>query len=265
MNVERLHDTDELRSFLINDRLASAYLLGNLDPAYFQWCKVFGTRDPQAHLNSLVMIYSGLSLPVVFTAGNEQATSDLFTEKKVPFPERFQFHVSGNQLQEIEKHFPLSSKRKMIRMGLHRENYRPGASDTSHVRKLGHRDTASIIDLYHHYPDNLFEAYQLETGYYYGIPDPDDPHGSLISIAGIHVFSEINDIALIGNFVTRPDHQGEGLSTACTSTLLDALLQKVSYVALNVPDGNEPALRLFEKFGFAVNNEFHEGVVNVYN
>ena len=56
MAVEHITDREELRAFLMKDRLANAYLLGNLDPAYFQFCKWYGLRDEHAELQSLALL-----------------------------------------------------------------------------------------------------------------------------------------------------------------------------------------------------------------
>ena len=56
-----------------------------------------------------------------------------------------------------------------------------------------------------------------------------------------------------------PDHRGQGLARSCVSHLLDALFERVSYVALNVQSDNAPAIELFESFGFVANNIFFEG------
>jgi len=140
---------------------------------------------------------------------------------------------------------------------LERSNYKTRTTEHE-VERLGHRDTAAIMDLYQHYPDNFFEPYQLETGLYFGVRDEEL---GLSSIAGIHVFNEEHDVAVIGNFVTHPDRRGQGLATACTARLLDELFGRVSFVALNVQEDNAPAIKMYGNFGFEKNNIFFEGRV----
>jgi ribosomal protein S18 acetylase RimI-like enzyme len=260
MAVEQVRDREELRDFLMHDRLASAYLLGNLDPAYFQWCKAYGARDDHDALESVVLLYTGLSLPAVFTAGDERHFGELLEAIRTELPERFHFHVQEKQLAALRGVYEPSQTRRMWRMGLERQRYiQQSFDDPPQVERLGHRDTAAIMELYQHYPDNLFEAYQLETGYYFGVRDPEL---GLASIAGIHVFSEEHDVAVIGNFVTHPDRRGEGLASACTARLLDELFERVSFVALNVQADNAAAIHMYGKFGFDKNNIFYEGIVD---
>lgn len=263
MSAELIQNRDELREFLVKDRLANAYLLGNLDPSYFQFCKWYGLRGEKGELESLSLIYTGLSLPVVFMVGPEAHFQEMLQECQSVLPERFHFHVQEDRMQVINGLFEPTMYQKMHRMGLGRSQYKHGNTrvlENIHVERLGHRDTLAIMDLYQHYPDNFFEPYQLETGLYFGVRDEDL---GLSSIAGIHVFSEEHDIAVIGNFVTHPDRRGRGLATACTAKLLDALFERISFVALNVQEGNDPALRMYSNFGFEKNNVFYEGRVDI--
>ena len=255
MAVEKLTDREELRQFLIRDRLANAYLLGNLDPSYFQFCKWYGARDESGELKNLLLVYSGLSLPVVFTSGNGEGLQKFLEASRDRIPDRFHYHVLEDQMAALEAVFDPPRAEAMIRMGLAREEFAPRKSD-ERVERLGHRDTAAIMDLYQHYPDNFFEPYQLETGLYFGIRGETE---ELVSMAGVHVVSETHDIAVIGNLVTHSEHRGSGLATICTARLLEELFERVSLVALNVGRENAPAVKLYENFGFRSNNVFFEG------
>jgi len=258
MTVTRVDSREELRDFLIQDRLANAYMLGNLDPAYFQFSRWYGARRDDGSLGSLVLLYTGLSIPVVFMAGTEPDFRQLLEDTRRVLPGRFHFHVLDEQMEVVKQVFEPASAQRMVRMGLSRERYEQHRVDGgfNDVRRLGHRDTAAIMKLYEHYPDNFFEPYQLETGLYFGIRDA---QLGLSSIAGIHVVSKDHDIAVIGNFVTHPARRGLGLASRCTGRLLDELFQTVSLVALNVQEGNAPAVHMYEKFGFEQNNVFYEG------
>ena len=259
MSIERIENRDELRGFLMSDRLANAYMLGNLDPAYFQFCRWYGQRREDGTLGSVVLLYTGLSLPVVFMAGTEPDFEQLLREVKPELPDRFHFHVLEDQVDIVAEVFQPVDSQRMLRMGLHRSVYGDLPSKVrseAKVTRLGHRDTGAIMNLYQHYPDNFFEPYQLETGLYFGVRDEEL---GLASIAGIHVVSEDHDVAVIGNFVTHPERRGEGLASACTGRLLSELFERVSLVALNVQEDNEPAVRMYRNFGFEQNNVFFEG------
>jgi ribosomal protein S18 acetylase RimI-like enzyme len=255
MTVVELTDREELRDFLVQDRLANAYLLGNLDPAYFQFCRWYGTRADDGSLGNLLLVYRGLSLPVVFMVGHAPKIVDFLHSCKAVLPERFHFHILENYMGAVESVLHPSQVQPMFRMGLERSHFKPWKTELP-VERLGHRDTAAIMALYEHYPDHFFEPYQLETGLYFGIRDEDL---GLVSIAGIHVVSEEHDVAVIGNLVTHSQARGKGLATACTGRLLVELFERVSLVALNVQQDNVPAIRMYQNFGFESNNVFFEG------
>ena len=83
----------------------------------------------------------------------------------------------------------------------------------------------------------------LESGYYYGHREA----GELVSVAGIHVFSEQFDVAAIGNIVTHADFRSRGHSRRCTAALLRGLFGKVSLAALNVHTENEAAQTVYRR------------------
>ncbi len=254
--IERVSDREELCRHLQDDRFANAYLLGDLDPDYFPFCTWFVARDREGSIESIVTYYEGLSLPAVRATGSRYGVDRIFEECQGQFPDRFHFHVVEPHLEAVQRRFEVHHLCKMQRMGLARGHYEPSDLD-ERVRRLDHRDTAAIMELYEHYPDNLFEPSQLETGYYFGIDD--ESGDGLSSIAGVHVVSEEHDVAAIGNLVTHPDARGRGLATACTERLLDELFECVSRVALNVRHDNSPAISVYKHFGFRLNRLFWEG------
>ena len=265
MPVEALEKTDQLRDFLTQDRVGNAYLLGDLDPAYLPFCDWFGFVE-RGRIEALVLVYKGLSLPAVLTVGPvgdpdraHRYLDALFAEIKAKLPSRFWMHAPEPHKPAVAAHFKTNKLKRMIRMSLHRDHYKPFGTQVP-VRRLDHPDTAAIMALYKHYPDNFFEPYQLETGLYFG-SETDEGKG-LSAIAGIHVFSRTYDIAAIGNLVTHPDYRRRSYATAVTTRLLDELFKSVSLVTLNVQEGNVAAIGTYEKFGFTHHHVYYEGRVS---
>lgn len=256
--IERIEDEQLLRRFLMHDRCANAYLLGKLDPSYEPFCKWYGERGADGELENLLLWYQGLSIPVAFMVSQKQRDQRAFFQAGAQvLPSRFHFHVIGDQMSAFREACDVEHYKQMHRMGLERADYQHVALPAGQqVERLGHRDTAAIMALYEHYPDHFFEPYQLETGLYFGVRDPE---GGLLSIAGVHVISPEHNVAVIGNLVTHPEARGAGHATACTRALLNDLFERVSFVALNVQVNNEPAIRMYTNFGFEPNNIFFEG------
>src|SRR5690606_3070892 len=97
-----LKDKQLLRDFLLEDPVANAYQLGDLDPLYFDFCRWFGDRDASGALRSLLLLYTGLSLPVVITCGSADGIRDILRDVREVLPNRFYFHVQDHHLDMLE-------------------------------------------------------------------------------------------------------------------------------------------------------------------
>lgn len=271
-NGLEVRDHEELRAFLTQDPVANAYLLGDLDPLYAPYCTWYGSRDAEGNLGALLLLYMGLRLPAVLTvappnAGASDALAvqrslalldELFAEVRPKLPRQFWVHAWEHHQPYLDRYFLASDLKRMIRMALRREDYRPHPGHAP-VRRLGHVDTAPIMELYSTSPDHFFEPYQLESGLYFGVDSEEQDR--LAAIAGIHVHSEAYDIAAIGNLVTHPKLRRRGYATAATTVLLNELFKTVSLVTLNVEEANVAAIKTFEKFGFQCHHVYFEGCV----
>jgi ribosomal protein S18 acetylase RimI-like enzyme len=265
MAVTEIQDSETLRALLAQDKVGNAYLLGYLDPAYAPFSGWFGFHQGD-QLQGLVLLYTGLRLPALMMCTPQPPSEaraildQILTQIRPRLPEQLWVHARDAHKPVLARHFycerPLSH---MIRMGLTRPEYRPRGQHQAQVRRLGHADTAAIIDLYKHYPDNFFEPYQLESGLYFGVDRGGDL--GIAAIAGVHLVSKTYDIAAIGNVMTHPDCRKRGYASAVTRRLLEELFKLVSLVTLNVRRDNAAATALFEKFGFVHHHTYHEGMV----
>ena len=75
-----------------------------------------------------------------------------------------------------------------------------------------------------------------------------DLHGEVVGYVGAEtVLDECN----IGNIVTRKDYRGRGFASVMMEILLSGLKNKgINKIFLEVEHDNEPAIALYEKFGF---------------
>ena len=251
--VQVLEATDpELEAVLSEDPINSAYMLGDLDAPYAEHCMWYGLKDDG--LRAVLLLYSGLSAPAVLTKGDATDVEALVQATRPALPRRFYCQIRPAHRKAIECHFELMDEKDMIRMGCSRGDYLT-SSDPSGVEALNHRDTAAIMSLYTHYPDNFFEPTMLGSGLYFGMRDDDE----LVSVAGLHVLSERHDVAAIGNIVTHADRRGQGLASKCVRRLLDELFDRVGHVTLNVERDNLAAIACYKKFGFTERYPFVEG------
>ncbi len=119
--------------------------------------------------------------------------------------------------------------------------------DTSAVQQLGISDAKDLQELYSmSYPGNWFESRMLKTGYYYGVRQG----GTLVSVAGVHLYSQQYRVAALGNITTHPQFRGQGLAAAACTKLCQALLPTVDHIGLNVKADNKGAISCYAKLGF---------------
>lgn len=258
MQVRRVTEVEKLRELLMQQPFLNAYMLCDLDPPFSQYAKWMGCFDSTDRVTAVLLLYSGLSVPVVLACGSHDEVALLYKQTHSWFlPQRVYSQVHERHGSTLGKYYRMAGLERILRMSLSKDRYqRPEAFDQA--SRLGHQDTAQIMQLYStHYPNAFFEPYQLETGYYFGIKDGDQ----LVSIAGIHGISEKSSIAAIGNVVTHPDYRSKRLSTRCIARLLDELFTVVDKIALNVREDNVVAQRTFSNLGFEPRATFLEGII----
>lgn len=251
-------DDVRLRTYLRARPVERAYMLGDLDPAraeHCQWWAIPG--DAPGLLDAVALLYTGLRVPAVLTSGRTNDVHALIHAIQGQLPRTFYAQLRTHHVPSVMRSLRMSPPEERVRMGLTRATYTPSGG-TDGVKPVGHRDTGALMALYTHYPDNFFDPAQLDTGLYCGIWEDD----TLVSVAGLHVLSEANDIAAIGNIVTHTDYRGQGMASRCVKALLDRLFTRVGHVALNVSADNGPAIRCYEKFGFQEQHRFVEAWVH---
>lgn len=130
--------------------------------------------------------------------------------------------------------------------------------DCSQVVRLTENDLEDMFGLYEEgYPGNWFNSRMLQTKQYFGLR----LNHRLLSVAGIHVYSEKYKVAALGNIVTHPDYRGKGFGKAVTAKLCQSLSGHVDNIGLNVKADNDAAIALYEKSGFQIVSTFYELVV----
>jgi predicted GNAT family acetyltransferase len=96
----------------------------------------------------------------------------------------------------------------------------------------------------------------LATNQYYGIKNDE----AILSVAGVHVYSQKYRIATLGNVTTHPRMRNRGLATKCVVTLLKTLEPEVDFIGLNVKADNEVAIALYHTVGFTIASSYEEAL-----
>ncbi len=260
----RADGADRVRRMLAHDPIGSAYMLGDLDPLHASSCTWWVASDDTRDV-AAVLVYTGLSAPALLTHGTTDGIVAILSRFSNDLPPRAHVHFLPEHLDVLQHQFDVDRLRSMVRMGarahdLGLDGHRlPDPTAYHPIERLGHRDTGDIMEIYATFPDSFFEPHQLSTGHYYGVRTRD---GRLVAVAGVHIASRDERLAVLGNIVTLPEHRGRGLSTHVTAHLCRALVADgADHLALNVEGQNQSATRVYEKLGFRANCTYLEGFV----
>ena len=127
--------------------------------------------------------------------------------------------------------------------------------DTSDTVPLTASDADELLKFYHEsYPGHWFEPNMLDTGEYFGIRGAD----SLVSVAGVHVYSEQYKVAALGNIATHSAHRRNGYAKAAIAGLCKNLLKTADHIGLNVKADNHAAIACYQKLGFEIIGSYEE-------
>ena len=244
MSWQRLDDTAVIRAFCARDPGRYLFHLGDLDPAERPQADYFAWGAP-AKPEALLLLYRGLSVPALIAFGGAGAIGAPFAEALPLLPPAGFVHGFDADL------LTLASARTVTRRGRFRrmlwKGFPGSVGEARRARALGPADLAQLSALYaDSYPEAHFEPVQLGKGMFYGVEEK----GVLLSVAGLHVYSEAEGVAMLGNIATRTERRGEGHARAATAALLAALGPRVRWIGLNVHAGNRAAERLYKRLGF---------------
>ncbi len=239
-SVERLDDRDTIRAVLAPEAAYGAYALAQLAPPYFPQSEWWAASGPTGRA---VVLHSrgGLGRAMV-TFGDTTALDVLLSLHP---GSRFCFaSFRPDHREVVQRHFIVSRNELMVRMSVSKEAFQAVEGET--VRLQG-RDIGHINRLYSAEGGSAsYTSRHVDQGVYYGVIAND----KLVSIAGTHVDSPGERVAVVGNVFTHPRHRGEGLATIATSVVTQALLEHCDMVALTVEESNAPALAVYRKLGY---------------
>ena len=146
-------------------------------------------------------------------------------------------------LTVLEAYYDLDDVQRMLRMAITPADFRRVSGPTV---KLDPSHLAALRQLYRLGGGDAFAPYQLRDGVYYGV----EADGQLVSAAGTHLVSPNFGVAGVGNIFTHPNHRRRGYGTACTSQVVEELLNQNLNVVLNVNGENAEAIGVYERLGF---------------
>jgi RimJ/RimL family protein N-acetyltransferase len=241
----------EIERFLRQDAALHVYGLGDLDPFFFPHVEWQGWYE-RGELKALFLLYRGTDLPVLMALEekNPDAAKELYDFLKPSLPERYYAHLSPYLLGKPGTH---------LKMRLREDaKLKVPCPKGYEIELLTPADVAMTAAFYAAAnPQNWFDPRMLATGHYLGVKQD----GRLVAVAGVHVYSEEQKVAAVGNIATMPSHRNKRLATAVTAELSRTLRKSVDLIGLNVKADNMPAIKCYERLGFEPVARFHELLV----
>lgn len=246
-----------LRRHFEKDRVLFGYHLGDLDDFFFNDCQWAACFDELGRIEENILIYSGLAIPTVLAFGLGPRFQDLLAEALDLLPQRFHCHYQAASRSLLQTQFQEQHLGTHLKMKL-RDFRRPDSlPDRGEIVRLDVADKDELAGLYQTaYPDNYFTSRMLQTGKYFGYRLDD----RIVAVSGVHVRSDKDGIAIMGNIATAVEHRGQGYGTAVTARLVQELVAEGKQVGLNVKSDNQPAIHCYRKLGFIEVHRYLEGL-----
>jgi GNAT superfamily N-acetyltransferase len=254
-----LHDKKVIEPFLRKNIYHHIYSIGDLDNFFWQNTLWYALKE-RGKIHAIAELYTVPPFPMLLAFSEQkEVMQKLLQSILYILPARFYAHLSSGLNEVFEKHFRVQSKGKYYKMGLNNKSLFYEV-DCSQVIRLDNKELPQIQSLYKEsYPNNWFDPRMLETKQYFGIR----VKNQLVSIGGVHVYSEQYKVAALGNIATHPDYRGNGFGKCVTAKLCQSLSENVDHIGLNVKDDNEIAIDMYKKLGFEVIKTYGEYMIEV--
>lgn len=242
-----LHDKKEIESFLRRNVYLHIYSIGDLDDFFWPYTTWYAIKENE-EIRAITLLYSGRSFPVLLALSKSKSMEQLIQSILDFLPGRFHAHLSPVAEAVLEQKYEMKPQGKHYKMALSDKSLLNNV-DCSQVVRLKSEDLDEVLQLYKDgYPGNWFDARMLQTKQYFGIRRD----GRLVSVAGVHVYSERYEVAALGNIVTHPDYRGNGLGKSVVARLCRSLSETVEHIGLNVKSDNEIAISMYKGLGFEI-------------
>ena len=243
--VERDVDDGAAAEVLMQERIWTAYMLGDLEPPFRAYTTVALARRAGEPPSAAYLILRHPDFTATVTHGD--ATGLAAIMDAVELPERTFVSTRQEHRPVLERAYTFADERMMRRMHVTAETFAQPESLPSAAVRLGPPDLTALLDLYAHYTESAFVPDHLTGGVFYGVHDD----GGLIAAGGTHIVSAARGIAVVGNIFTRPEARGHGYGTAITAAVVaDLLAMGCRDVVLNVAVTNVSAAAIYERLGF---------------
>lgn len=257
MILHILHDKAEIEKYLSKNILLNIYSIGDLDDFFWNYTTWYAAKEDD-EIQSLILSYAAPNMPTFIAVSDDNSKmAGLLSSILHLLPRRFYAHLNGGLSDLFAGKYLLEPHGLHYKMGLSKSDYI--GLPSSAAARLSADNLEDIYKLYREsYPGNWFDERMLQTRQYYGMY----VDGELVSIGGIHVYSEKYRVSAVGNVATNRAHRKQGYGRQVMTKLCNELFKVVDYIGLNVKADNESAIALYQKLGFRKIGEYEEYVID---
>lgn len=239
--VQSLGERARIRELLRARVEYTAYALGQLEPGLFERTRWYAAHGSTG--TALVLHSRGGLGDAMFVMGDPDACAAVLSIH--PGPTQTYATCQPQHLEVLQHTHRLASQQPMIRMAVNREDFRPALGIPA--TPLSGIDIRRLNALYGtEGGPSYYVPEHIESGLYRGIVFD----GRLVAVAGTHVVSRTEGVAVVGNVFTHPSFRGHGYATAATSAVTGELLEFCDTVVLTVDPKNSPAVHAYERLGY---------------
>lgn len=239
--VQPLRDAARIRELLRPRVEYTAYALGQLEPSLFGRTKWFWARGTTG--TGLVLHSRGGLGDATFVMGDPDAVAAILLIQ--PGNAHTYATCQPQHLDVLKQVYRLANQQPMIRMSVTPDTFEP--AQRVQTIALSGVDIRRINGLYgSEGGPSYYIPEHIDAGIYRGVVS----EGRLVAIAGTHVVSQQERVAVVGNVFTHPAYRGHGFAKAATSAVTEALLRYCDTVVLTVDPHNLPAISAYHHLGY---------------
>jgi RimJ/RimL family protein N-acetyltransferase len=250
---------EQIRALLEPRRLYAAYAVGQLSPDLLPLVECWrGSAEELPGDGAFVMYSRGGLGDAMFCMGDSACLDAVLSLHAGP--RQNYATCEPRHVETMRRYFKLSSERPMLRMAVTARTFRPVGlgGQRVYVRRLDEADSRQLNRLYNSEGSpTYYSGRQIADGVYFGVLSDD----RLVAVAGTHVVSREEGIAVVGNVFTHPRWRGKGYATIATSATTAHLLHACRDVVLTVDPENTPAVRAYERLGYETECRLIEAAV----
>ena len=239
--VQPLTDVAHIRELLVPRVEYTAYALGQLEPPLVGRTHWYYARGSTG--TGLVLHSRGGLGDATFVMGDPDAVAAVLSIH--PGNVHTYATCQPQHIDVLRGVYRLANQQPMIRMSVTAATFRP--ANPVPATTLGGLDIRRINALYgSEGSPSYYIPEHIEAGVYRGVL----AEGRLVAIAGTHVVSKQERVAVVGNVFTHPAYRGRGFATSVTSAVTEALLSYCDNVVLTVDPKNAPAVAAYARLGY---------------